>query len=79
MDGVGGEVKRGVWHSILQDIEVVTTVQEFYEAAQKVCKSISPLYISLAKVNEQCGMDEEQSLARMQFTLLPKQMMSQSV
>lgn len=43
LDGVGAEVKRAVWRSILQDKQVVSSPLEFHRVAQKVCNKVSPL------------------------------------
>ena len=53
VDGVGAEVKRAVWRSILQDKEVVSSPLEFHRVAQKVCNKVSPLYVPQAEVNNQ--------------------------
>ncbi|KAJ7386064.1 hypothetical protein OS493_012398 [Desmophyllum pertusum] len=44
-DGVGAEVKRAVWRSILQINAVVTSAEQFFATAQRVCKKINILYI----------------------------------
>lgn len=53
VDGIGAEVKRAVWRSILQDKEVVSSPLEFYKVALKVCNKVSPLYVPQAEVNNQ--------------------------
>lgn len=53
VDGVGAEVKRAVWRSILQDKEVVSSPLEFHSVAQNVCNKVSPLYVPQAEVNNQ--------------------------
>ena len=53
MDGVGAEVKRAVWHSILRNKEVVSSPRGFYQAALKVCKNICLLYVPQAEVDSQ--------------------------
>ena len=53
VDGVGAEVKRAVWRSILQDKEVVSSPLEFHRVAQKVCNKVFPLYVPQAEVNNQ--------------------------
>ena len=53
MDGVGAEVKRAVWRSILQNKEVVSSPRGFYQAALKVCKNIHLLYVPQAEVDSQ--------------------------
>lgn len=45
-DGVGAEVKRAVWRSILRGTEVVNTPHDFFQAAQNVSKNINILYVS---------------------------------
>ena len=51
-DGIGAEVKRAVWRSILQSNAVVTSPEEFFETAQRVCKKINVLYISEQQVKD---------------------------
>ena len=50
--GIGAEVKRAVWHSILQSREVVTSAKGFFETAQSLCKKINVLYIPKQKVRD---------------------------
>ena len=45
-DGIGEEVKRAVWRSILQSNAVVTSAEEFFETTHRVCKKINVLFIS---------------------------------
>ena len=53
VDGVGAEVKRAVWHSILQNKEVVSSPLEFHRVAKRVCNKVAPLYVPQAEVNNQ--------------------------
>ena len=45
-DGVGAEVKRSVWRSILRNAEVVNSPEDVFQAAKRVCKNINVLYVS---------------------------------
>ena len=45
-DGVGAEVKRFVWCSILRNAEVVNKPEDFFQAAKRVFKNINVLYVS---------------------------------
>ena len=51
-DGIGEEVNRAVWHSILQSNAVVTSAEEFFETTQRVCKKINVLFISEQQVKD---------------------------
>ena len=51
VDGVGGEVKRAVWRSILQNKETVTNAKEFYYVTKKVCKKIHTLFVPQSAIN----------------------------
>ena len=53
VEGVGAEVKRAVWRSILQNKEVVSSPLEFHRVAKKVCNKVAPLYVPQAEVNNQ--------------------------
>ena len=53
VDGVGAEIKRAVWRSILQDKEVVSSTLEFHKVALKVCNKVFPLYVPEAEVTNQ--------------------------
>ena len=46
VDGIGGEVKRQVWRSVLQGKEVVTCAQDFVLVASKLCHKITIMYQS---------------------------------
>ena len=48
IDGIGGEVKRAVWRSVLQGKNVVSTSDQFFDVAQSLCRKITVL-----KVNQQ--------------------------
>jgi hypothetical protein len=51
-DGVGAEMKRAVWRSILQSNAVVSNAEHFYQTAQRVSKTINILYRSEKEVRD---------------------------
>lgn len=51
-DGIGEEVNRAVWRSILQSNAVVTSAEEFFETTHRVCKKINVLFISEQQVKD---------------------------
>ena len=59
VDGVGGEVKRAVWWSILQNNTVVTNPEEFVQVAQKLCKKIKIVHVRKSVIQEERGKLEE--------------------
>ena len=59
VDGVGGEVKRAVWRSILQNNTVVTNPEEFVQAAQKLCKKVKIVHVAKAVIQEERGKLQE--------------------
>ena len=76
VDGVGGEVKRAVWRSILQNNTVVTNPEEFVQAAQKLCKKVKIVHVPKPVIQEERGncknnrTDVRQSLKPTLSTLL---------
>ncbi|KAG1651875.1 Acid sphingomyelinase-like phosphodiesterase 3b [Nymphon striatum] len=51
-DGVGAEVKRSVWRSILQGNAVVTSAEEFFDTAKSLSKNINILYVPQGEIQE---------------------------
>ena len=58
-DGVGGEVKRAVWRSILQNNTVVTNPEEFVQTAQKLCKKVKIVHVPKPVIQEERGKLQE--------------------
>ena len=52
IDGIGGEVKRSVWRDVLKGNVVVNSALEFYEAAIKLNKTITVLYVKQEEIQE---------------------------
>ena len=50
VDGVGGTVKRAVWHRILQKRVVVNTAQDFAEVARTACPNVDILFVGKDRV-----------------------------
>ena len=59
VDGVGGEVKRAVWRSILQNNTVVTNPEEFVQAAQKLWKKVKIVHVVKPVIQEERGKLQE--------------------
>lgn len=53
VDGVGGEVKRALWRSILQSNTVVTNPEKFVQAAQKLCKKVTVAHVPKPVIREE--------------------------
>ena len=53
IDGIGGEVKRAVWRSVLQGKEVVGNVKALFDTAKKLCAKITILYVDSGDIQRQ--------------------------
>ena len=52
VDGVGGTVKRAVWRRVLQKQVVLSSAEDFAEAAASACQNIKILFVSSDQVQE---------------------------
>lgn len=59
IDGVGGTVKRAVWHRILQKRVVINSARDFAEVAKESCPNINIIYVESQDVSASKSMLEK--------------------